>query len=300
MLEENKLIAELAALLRAILEYEAEQKEFNNGQDQEYQAVIDKFMREQHLLAGEVEKEKEKQREKTVAKMEEHERKVVLLKKRLYQIFLFYCRDNKPVGITFEDMGRTAQLIDLRIFLKYFKDYQYSDINKYRFKATTATNIFRSSGTNGLTLTFEQFWEVHRQLFDLQDLGITRRDIVEGDLEALLSFCSKWELEIEKLKEFNQIVSEDRTKSLLKFSAVKTESSPEKSLSNKNPSTVMVESKVSSNFSSNFPRKKAFSELEGQLINSRNFIQRVRAELVNAEEGSSRVKISRYNSLSIF
>lgn len=53
--------------------------------------------------------------------MEEYQRKIIILKKRLYQIFLFYCRENKSVGLTFEDFRKTSEIIDLRLFLKYFK-----------------------------------------------------------------------------------------------------------------------------------------------------------------------------------
>lgn len=132
--------------------------------------------------------------------MEEYERKVIVLKKRLYQIFLFYCRENKSLGLTFEDYGRTAQLIDLRLFLIYFKDYKYTDINKYRFKVTTSTQLFRNAATNGLSLSFQQFWQVHRQLFDLRDLDITRRDIIEAEVEELPEILQKWQEEIDKLK----------------------------------------------------------------------------------------------------
>jgi hypothetical protein len=61
-------------------------------------------------------------------------------------------------------------------------------------------------------------------------------------------------------------VNEDRTKELLKFVSLKTENSPERTLI-KNSSSVMMESKVTSNLSSKvtsnlsgkFSRKKAYS-----------------------------------------
>lgn len=68
---------------------------------------------------------KEKQQKDVVDKMQEYERKIIVIKRRLYQIFLFYCRENNSVGLTFEAYSKTAQLINLRLFLKYFKDYQY-------------------------------------------------------------------------------------------------------------------------------------------------------------------------------
>lgn len=57
-------------------------------------------------------------------------------------------------------------------------------------------------------------------------------------------------------------MNEDRTKELLQFVTLKTETSPEKTLI-KNSSSVMMESKVASNLASRFSRKKAYSEIEG-------------------------------------
>ena len=103
----------------------------------------------------------------------------------MYQTFLLYCREHKSVGVTFEDYGRTSQLIDLRIFLKYFKDFKFVETNKYRFKVTIATQLFRNYAHNGLSLNFQQFWQVHKHLFDIQELSITRRDVVEAEMSEL-------------------------------------------------------------------------------------------------------------------
>lgn len=99
--------------------------------------------------------------------MEEYDRKLLLIKKRLYQIFLFYCRENNTKGMTFEKYNSSSHTIDLRIFLKYFKDYQFVEHNKYRFKVTKVTQMYRNTALNGLSMNFEQFWHVHRQMFEL-------------------------------------------------------------------------------------------------------------------------------------
>lgn len=125
--------------------------------------------------------------------MEEYDRKVVFVKKRLYQIFLIYCRDHKSVGLTFEGYNQSAQLIDLRVFLKYFKDYQYVETNKYIYKVTIASQLFRNSATNGLSLNFQQFWTIHKQLFHLEDLNLTRVDITEADSQQLPFLKEKWQ-----------------------------------------------------------------------------------------------------------
>lgn len=114
--------------------------------------------------------------------MEEYQRKIIILKKRLYQIFLFYCRENKSVGLTFEDFRKTSEIIDLRLFLKYFKEFQFVEYNKYRFKVTSATQLFRNAANNGLSLTFLQFWNIHQKLFELKDLSLTRRDVIEAEV----------------------------------------------------------------------------------------------------------------------
>ena len=110
--------------------------------------------------------------------MEDYDRKLLAMKKRLYQVFLFYTRENKSVGLTFDTYGKVSQLIDLRLFLKYFKDFQFAEVNKFRFKVTGATQLFRTVAVNGLSLNFQQFWQLHKQFFNLNDLGLTRRDIV--------------------------------------------------------------------------------------------------------------------------
>jgi len=45
-------------------------------------------------------------------------------------------------------------MLDLRLFLKYFKDYQYIEANKYRFKVTKVTLLFRNIAVNGLSMNF--------------------------------------------------------------------------------------------------------------------------------------------------
>jgi hypothetical protein len=125
--------------------------------------------------------------------MEQYDQTILTIKKRLYQLFLHYCHENKSVGLTFEAFSKSSQLIDLRLFLRYFKDLRYVEANKYRFKVTSATLLFRNVATNGLSLSFQQFWLIHRKMFGLEDLGITRRDIIEAEYQQLAEMKSKWE-----------------------------------------------------------------------------------------------------------
>jgi hypothetical protein len=74
-------------------------------------------------------------------------------------------------------------MIDLRLFLKYFKDYQFVEINKYRFKVTKVTQLFKNTAVNGLSMNFEQFWQVHKHMFALESLNLTRMNIIEADQE---------------------------------------------------------------------------------------------------------------------
>ena len=73
-------------------------------------------------------------------------------------------------------------MLDLRLFLKYFKDFQFVEANKFRFKVTTATQLFRNSAINGLALNFNQFWLIHKQMFDLEDPNLTKSSIKEADV----------------------------------------------------------------------------------------------------------------------
>ena len=115
-------------------------------------------------------------------KLEEYNKKFINIKKRLYQIFLFYCRENKSAGLTFDAYNKSSQMLDLRLFLKYFKDFQFVEANKFRFKVTTATQLFRNSAMNGLALNFNQFWVIHKQMFDLEDPNLTKNSIKEADV----------------------------------------------------------------------------------------------------------------------
>ena len=144
------------------------------------------------------------------------------MKKRLYQIFLFYCRENKSAGLTFDAYSKSSQMIDLRLFLKYFKDFQYVEANKFRFKVTTATQLFRNSANNGLALSYNQFWTIHKQLFDLQDLNLTKNSIKEADISQVPYLKYKIQEQIDKIKYMGEIVSEQRTQEVMKQLNTKT------------------------------------------------------------------------------
>lgn len=45
--------------------------------------------------------------------------------KRMQQIFSYYCKDNNSVGLTFEQYTKSSQTLDLKLFLKYFKDFSF-------------------------------------------------------------------------------------------------------------------------------------------------------------------------------
>ena len=60
--------------------------------------------------------------------------------------------------------------------------------------------MFRNIASNGLTLSFNQFWQIHKQLFELDDLNLTKSNIKESDIEQLPYLRYKWQQEIDKLK----------------------------------------------------------------------------------------------------
>ena len=104
----------------------------------------------------------------------------------MYQIFLYYCRENNLSSLTFEEYNKNMKQIDLKLFLKYFKDFKFTEYNKYRFKVTTVTLIFRAEANNGLYLSFQKFWNIHKQLFEMRDLNITLNDISLSDQSKLI------------------------------------------------------------------------------------------------------------------
>ena len=67
--------------------------------------------------------------------------------------------------------------------------------------------MFRNIASNGLALSFNQFWQIHKQLFELDDLNLTKNNIKESDIEQLPYLRYKWQQEIDKLKELSDIVS---------------------------------------------------------------------------------------------
>lgn len=64
--------------------------------------------------------------------------------KRLEQIFSYYCKDNNSVGLTFEQYTKSSHTLDLRLFLKYFKDFRFQEANKYRFRTNSITQQFKA------------------------------------------------------------------------------------------------------------------------------------------------------------
>ena len=64
-------------------------------------------------------------------------------------------------------------LMDLRIFLKYYRDF---DIGK-KFKSIQATNHFKKLAMNGLWLDFQNFIEIHYKLINI--LGIDDKELTQ-------------------------------------------------------------------------------------------------------------------------
>jgi len=56
--------------------------------------------------------------------------------------------------------------MDVRIFLKYYRDFQISK----RFKTNDAIKLFKKVASNGLWLDDKKFMEIHYQLVELLDV----------------------------------------------------------------------------------------------------------------------------------
>ena len=75
-------------------------------------------------------------------------------------------------------MNKYSQLLDLRLYLLYIKDYKYQEINKYQYSLIKLTELFKKHATNTLTLTFQQFYNLHLALFEIKSIVTNKKELL--------------------------------------------------------------------------------------------------------------------------
>jgi hypothetical protein len=82
-------------------------------------------------------------------------------------------------GSTFSQNEVQQHLLDLRIFLKYYKEYELSSY----YKVTRVTKLFKKYAINSLWLDLHNFKRIHDEAFHiphLEDEEISREDKIKS------------------------------------------------------------------------------------------------------------------------
>lgn len=91
------------------------------------------------------------------------EKQLYRYNQKMNKIFDHYSKAMFQPGVTFDQNEKQQQSMDLKLFLKYYKDY---DLSRF-YKVSLVTKLFKREAYHGIWLYKEGFFKIHSEILNL-------------------------------------------------------------------------------------------------------------------------------------